>query len=153
MPKPKFDCVGCERENAVSDMVLCDACSKWWHFDCAGVSKEVKYVKWVCERCESGEKDEAAKVKGHEMGGKPSRATRGKAQSQDGDTSKTRLEKSVEVPLQQKPADQKLAPSKVSLVATPDIVMAQRSVRSETGTAPTNTAHVEKNRMASDRRF
>ncbi|XP_040174856.1 uncharacterized protein LOC120906844 [Anopheles arabiensis] len=148
MPKPKFDCVGCDRENAVSDMVRCDACSKWWHFDCAGVSKEVKYVKWVCERCESGEKDEAAKVKGHEMSGKPSRATRGKAQSQDGDTSKTRLEKPVEVPLQQKPADQKLASSKVSLVATPDIVMAQRSVRSETGTAPTNTAHVEKNRMA-----
>nr|XP_040219447.1 uncharacterized protein LOC120947792 [Anopheles coluzzii] len=149
MPKPKFDCVGCDRENAVLDMVLCDACSKWWHFDCAGVSKEVKCVKWVCERCESGEKDEAAQVKGHEMSGKPSRATRGKAQFQNGDTSKTHLEKPVEVPSQQKPAVQKLASSKASLVATPDIVMAQRSVRSETGTAPTNTTHVEKNRMAS----
>uniref|UniRef100_A0A182W2X4 PHD-type domain-containing protein n=1 Tax=Anopheles minimus TaxID=112268 RepID=A0A182W2X4_9DIPT len=85
MPKPKFDCVGCTRENTVADMVRCDQCFKWWHFDCAGVSHEVKNVKWVCELCASSKRDETAEVKSHDPSGKPSRAPRGKTGSQDGD--------------------------------------------------------------------
>uniref|UniRef100_A0A4Y0BF26 PHD-type domain-containing protein n=1 Tax=Anopheles funestus TaxID=62324 RepID=A0A4Y0BF26_ANOFN len=70
-------------------MVQCDECDRWWHFDCAGVSSDVKDVRWVCERCENGEKDEIAEVKSHDPSGEPNRASRVKrSRSQDGESFK-----------------------------------------------------------------
>uniref|UniRef100_A0A182S035 Zinc finger PHD-type domain-containing protein n=1 Tax=Anopheles funestus TaxID=62324 RepID=A0A182S035_ANOFN len=95
MPKSSFDCAGCTRENAVADMVQFDECDKCWHFYCAGVSSDVKDVKWVCERCASSAKDETAKVKSHDPSREPSKASR------DGESSKPCSKKTLRAILPQ----------------------------------------------------
>ncbi|XP_053699266.1 death-inducer obliterator 1-like [Sabethes cyaneus] len=46
-----FDCGACERPNSVYDMVQCDACSIWYHMDCAEVTPGVSNREWFCETC------------------------------------------------------------------------------------------------------
>ncbi|KAJ6639510.1 hypothetical protein Bhyg_12256, partial [Pseudolycoriella hygida] len=34
------------------EMVQCDECGKWYHFQCVGVDSEIKNKDWCCEACE-----------------------------------------------------------------------------------------------------
>ena len=84
-------------------MVRCDKCFKWWYYDCAGVSSDVKNVRWVCARCESGGTDEAAEARGHATSGRPNRAPR-VTQSQEGEPSASCIKKTLQ------PSSSPLAP-------------------------------------------
>ncbi|XP_065093120.1 uncharacterized protein LOC135713814, partial [Ochlerotatus camptorhynchus] len=47
-----FSCARCNApDDADTGMVGCDNCSQWFHFECVGVSAEVKNVSWSCSDC------------------------------------------------------------------------------------------------------
>ena len=62
--KPKWPCGLCE-SNVPTDGIQCDACSKWFHGDCAEFSAEEiafmkkfqKKFKWYCRYCDKDVKD------------------------------------------------------------------------------------------------
>ena len=66
MPKAAkgHDCIACDRKNSASNMVQCDKCNGWSHFDCANVSWSVKNKKWTCEKCKAAEKVNEYHVEG-----------------------------------------------------------------------------------------
>lgn len=43
-------CAKCEKPDT-DEMVCCDECDDWYHFDCAEVDKKVKKVEWLCDKC------------------------------------------------------------------------------------------------------
>ena len=51
MPATKCDCVKCSLPNDIDDMVQCQECKKWCHFNCAGVEESVSEAFWVCDKC------------------------------------------------------------------------------------------------------
>lgn len=53
-------CVKCD-EPDTEDMVQCDDCDDWWHYECAKVKDEVKDNLWSCSACISKQKKEAKK--------------------------------------------------------------------------------------------
>lgn len=47
-----YNCKKCsERDN--DDMVQCDGCDHWYHFECVGVDNNVADVSWNCEHCKN----------------------------------------------------------------------------------------------------
>uniref|UniRef100_A0A182RSB1 PHD-type domain-containing protein n=1 Tax=Anopheles funestus TaxID=62324 RepID=A0A182RSB1_ANOFN len=54
-----------------SQYVQCDACDKWWHFKCVGITESVESVQqraWICDDCVQG----ALKVQAAPQAGEPS---------------------------------------------------------------------------------
>ncbi|XP_055585330.1 uncharacterized protein LOC129738161 [Uranotaenia lowii] len=45
------NCMYCEEVDSEDDMVQCDMCSFWSHYQCAGVTEAVKSVPWNCTKC------------------------------------------------------------------------------------------------------
>uniref|UniRef100_A0AAG5D6N8 PHD-type domain-containing protein n=1 Tax=Anopheles atroparvus TaxID=41427 RepID=A0AAG5D6N8_ANOAO len=83
MPKLNFDCVACQRDNSVADMVQCEVCDKWWHFDCAGVTADVEKVRWICVKCTSAARssEKARERSGRDQGEAQSEADRKSSQA------------------------------------------------------------------------
>ncbi|XP_049282746.1 uncharacterized protein LOC125763519 [Anopheles funestus] len=53
-----------------SQYVQCDACDKWWHFTCVGITESVESVQqraWICDDCVQG----ALKVQAAPQAGEP----------------------------------------------------------------------------------
>lgn len=48
--QPEFNCPICERADT-QEMVQCDTCDEWHHFDCVGVDHTVAERSWLCPRC------------------------------------------------------------------------------------------------------
>ncbi|XP_073814325.1 uncharacterized protein [Musca autumnalis] len=48
--KSNYNCNKCS-EVANDDMVQCDKCDKWYHFNCVGVNSSVSEVSWSCDGC------------------------------------------------------------------------------------------------------
>ncbi|XP_055589574.1 uncharacterized protein LOC129741808 [Uranotaenia lowii] len=40
----QHNCIGCTQPDEIQDMVACDECSQWWHYNCAGVSSNRSVV-------------------------------------------------------------------------------------------------------------
>ncbi|XP_055622973.1 uncharacterized protein LOC129766466 [Toxorhynchites rutilus septentrionalis] len=58
------NCRKCTRTDSADNMVGCDACETWEHYQCAGVSESIEAVdrSWKCERCRANtEAKEATK--------------------------------------------------------------------------------------------
>ncbi|XP_053699271.1 uncharacterized protein LOC128746246 [Sabethes cyaneus] len=51
MSHPGRACQVC-REEDTDEMVQCDSCSKWHHFQCVGVTQEIENFPWSCAKCE-----------------------------------------------------------------------------------------------------
>ncbi|XP_058826515.1 uncharacterized protein LOC131686265 [Topomyia yanbarensis] len=49
---PGRTCQVC-REEDTDEMVRCDDCLKWHHFQCVGVTQEVENFPWSCTKCET----------------------------------------------------------------------------------------------------
>lgn len=47
---PGRSCKSCRGPDA-GNMVQCDVCDKWHHFDCVGVTEEVENQSWSCPKC------------------------------------------------------------------------------------------------------
>lgn len=45
------NCELCEQPDDAEDMVACDHCKKWYHFQCAYVGEDVANVSWSCPAC------------------------------------------------------------------------------------------------------
>ncbi|XP_055604612.1 uncharacterized protein LOC129752852 [Uranotaenia lowii] len=45
------NCFMCTRTDSADNLVGCDDCSAWAHFDCAGVNASVKDKSWKCNTC------------------------------------------------------------------------------------------------------
>ncbi|XP_055603913.1 uncharacterized protein LOC129752144 [Uranotaenia lowii] len=45
------NCFMCTRSDSAANLVGCDDCSAWAHFDCAGVTASVKDKTWKCNTC------------------------------------------------------------------------------------------------------
>lgn len=52
---PQSSCVLCNELDS-DEMVQCDKCDGWQHFQCVGVNKEIENVQWMCEKCILAEK-------------------------------------------------------------------------------------------------
>lgn len=51
-PKRVFkSCKYCDAADDEGDMVCCDICECWSHFDCVGVTASVSSRKWICFHC------------------------------------------------------------------------------------------------------
>lgn len=52
-PTPRYTTTSCGLcpQLDTDDMVACDKCSKWFHFDCVGVTQEIVNVDWNCNGC------------------------------------------------------------------------------------------------------
>ncbi|XP_073821452.1 uncharacterized protein [Musca autumnalis] len=48
--KSNFNCNKCNEVDN-DDMVQCDKCDKWYHFNCVGVNSSVSEVSWSCDGC------------------------------------------------------------------------------------------------------
>ncbi|XP_073836062.1 uncharacterized protein isoform X2 [Musca autumnalis] len=48
--KSNFNCNKCNEVDN-DDMVQCDKCDKWYHFNCVGVNSGVSEVSWSCDGC------------------------------------------------------------------------------------------------------
>ncbi|XP_055622802.1 PH domain-containing protein DDB_G0287875-like [Toxorhynchites rutilus septentrionalis] len=44
-------CKVCNRPDEIDDMVACDSCNSWWHFNCAGVHESICDRSWRCNNC------------------------------------------------------------------------------------------------------
>lgn len=49
-PPPERSCSMCQSEDD-SQMVCCDKCSNWFHFDCVGVTEDIANHPWICPSC------------------------------------------------------------------------------------------------------
>ncbi|XP_053686938.1 uncharacterized protein LOC128736479 [Sabethes cyaneus] len=45
------NCAACDKPDWADDMVQCDECSAWNHFQCAGVTASVEHRPWSCRNC------------------------------------------------------------------------------------------------------
>ena len=51
LPRPKEKCLVCGQEYTDEDMVQCDDCQRWFHFECVGVDESVSERAWSCTKC------------------------------------------------------------------------------------------------------
>lgn len=58
--EPISSCRLCELPDD-NEMVQCDDCDVWFHFDCVGVDENVAKVPWSCLRC-TKKADEARSI-------------------------------------------------------------------------------------------
>lgn len=47
-----YNCKRCS-EKDTDNMVQCDGCDQWYHFECVGVDNNVADVSWSCEHCKN----------------------------------------------------------------------------------------------------
>lgn len=47
-----YSCKLCKNADT-EQMVQCDLCDQWFHFECVNVTKEISNVPWTCETCKS----------------------------------------------------------------------------------------------------
>uniref|UniRef100_A0A336K5T5 CSON002271 protein n=1 Tax=Culicoides sonorensis TaxID=179676 RepID=A0A336K5T5_CULSO len=61
-PRAGSNCKSCRRPDTFDNMVQCDRCDLWVHYNCAGVGPEVEHdsFKFICKSCE--ESDNIAKI-------------------------------------------------------------------------------------------
>ena len=55
----EFSCSKCDKADS-DDMVQCDACDKWLHFECVGVDVSIAEQDWLCPSCLSKSPKETA---------------------------------------------------------------------------------------------
>ena len=46
-------CVACREPDEVDNLVRCDFCKSWFHWECAGVGAEIENHIWLCQGCEN----------------------------------------------------------------------------------------------------
>lgn len=46
------NCVTCNEPDN-NDMVQCDTCDDWQHYECAGVSSDIENVEFECNKCKA----------------------------------------------------------------------------------------------------
>lgn len=51
--KPSYTTYSCQLCNEIDipEMVQCDSCDLWFHFDCVNVSSDVAHMNWYCQKC------------------------------------------------------------------------------------------------------
>lgn len=47
-----FNCKSCDGPDGIDDMVQCDKCNNWHHFQCVGVTADIKSQVWICANCQ-----------------------------------------------------------------------------------------------------
>lgn len=60
-PPPERSCSMCQSEDD-SQMVCCDKCSDWFHFDCVGVTEAIANHPWICPNCVKASTNEPPSV-------------------------------------------------------------------------------------------
>lgn len=53
------NCVKCDRPDTADNLVGCDVCESWMHYDCAGVTDSIANSNrtWKCDRCRSQDEE------------------------------------------------------------------------------------------------
>lgn len=61
-PNKNHNCSKCNRSDSADNMVGCDLCGRWAHFECAGVTDSIGDPdrSWKCDRCRAAEATEVA---------------------------------------------------------------------------------------------
>ena len=54
----EYNCNACSKPDTADNMVACDYCENWFHYDCAGVSTSIANKSWHCQGCVSQDNDE-----------------------------------------------------------------------------------------------
>lgn len=57
----KHACQSCDKPDNM-DMVQCDICDKWFHFNCVGVTQEISGYEWSCQECEPNNRTKDIKI-------------------------------------------------------------------------------------------
>ncbi|XP_058840297.1 ribonuclease Y 1-like [Topomyia yanbarensis] len=85
-----FNCKRCELSDSADQMVACDVCQEWEHFQCAGVDDRIKDQSYVCTECsiKLSERGECTKHLKPSTAGKDQRSTKATASKAGSKSSK-----------------------------------------------------------------
>ncbi|XP_055528101.1 uncharacterized protein LOC129728164 [Wyeomyia smithii] len=63
--KNQRNCASCTRNDSADDMVCCDKCERWEHYECAGVTDSIAEPEcsWMCRRCSARAEDQRSNTK------------------------------------------------------------------------------------------
>ena len=53
------------RKNSFGNMIECDECKEWFHYDCVGIDEDNVPEEWNCEECEKKLKKKKKTTKSH----------------------------------------------------------------------------------------
>lgn len=49
----EWNCKLCEKPDSADNLVQCDLCEHWYHWSCVGVTADIEFQEYICEKCKS----------------------------------------------------------------------------------------------------